>query len=760
MAFISDGLTNNGSGAGVTTHYAFTYDDALNSAVHPGQPEPARTNALIAACEGDYNLMAGWFGGIALPFPTPISVQVANAGGGAGWGPPITLKPGGNDANEMRYLMVAEVTEMFMLAQNLGWFAPDGTNEQSSGEGLSHFLATQFLLAAGLTPFNDISNLWLNSAREDFLNHIDEHDHSSGPKSACALLFLYYLNVQLGFSIPEIVAAAGADMADVYRNLTGDAGDPFPFFKYLLDVAFPGVSTIVAGPNFDNPYPLGLMSFWVDKSTFGRDEVQDVIDNNNGVFPNAFWLVVDGFSKSAFDALGASVPALTGSFAALQDITISQNPTTPIDYENPSNPKALQRIRIAYDIRFTANTLAAFPAPGSPAAEKELAAVLSIGGHAVPASNALTVFELVGGADPYFTNINPAQENEFWLSQDLRVFTATPAQNNVPVTGGPTFSSDSVGGAFTYAQQLIAHLNANFSDPAGPDPFVTVLPGQQDALNGDSSVTPYTLDLSDIFDPHVYANYNFAVARVRLRGTAGPAGAAQNVRVFFRLWSTETADTDFQESTYPSTLGPGGLPASPTVGPDHHTLPFFATGNLGGNSDYAAGGVNNHDVQIATGDSVWAYYGCFLNLYDASNTIDGQPVQHWLNGTHHCIVAQIAYDDAPIINSNGVTMSPENSDKLAQRNLQVTHSDNPGLAATHRVPQTFDVRPSQPLQSVAGSLLDVPDELMIDWGQVPVGSTATIYGRRSAPRTCWPTRRASMAAMASPLRTATPSSAR
>ena len=98
-----------------------------------------------------------------------------------------------------------------------------------------------------------------------------------------------------------------------------------------------------------------------------------------------------------------------------------------------------------------------------------------------------------------------------------------------------------------------------------------------------------------------------------------------------------------------------------------------------------------------------------------------------MGGTHHCLVAEIAYDGAPIVNQGGVTMSPANSDKLAQRNLQVTHSDNPGPADTHRVPQTFDARPSVALTRVAGDLLDYPDELMIDWGQVPLGSTAHIY---------------------------------
>jgi hypothetical protein len=46
MVFIATGLTNGG----ITTHYAFSYDDSLQqTAANPTGPEPARTNALIAA---------------------------------------------------------------------------------------------------------------------------------------------------------------------------------------------------------------------------------------------------------------------------------------------------------------------------------------------------------------------------------------------------------------------------------------------------------------------------------------------------------------------------------------------------------------------------------------------------------------------------------------------------------------------------------------------------------------------------------------
>jgi hypothetical protein len=95
-------------------------------------------------------------------------------------------------------------------------------------------------------------------------------------------------------------------------------------------------------------------------------------------------------------------------------------------------------------------------------------------------------------------------------------------------------------------------------------------------------------------------------------------------------------------------------------------------------------------------------------------------------GTHHCIVAQIAFDDAPIVNFGGITATPENSDKLAQRNLQITHSDN-RVGRNTQDPSNFDARPSKALVQLPGSLLNYPDELMIDWKNTPLGSIASIY---------------------------------
>lgn len=249
--------------AGSTTHYRISYDDSLAAA-----DGVQRANALLGVCEQDYAIMSDWFGGINLPYQLPIEVHIDPGGyASAGWGPPISLKPGnGSGLNVVRYLLVAEVVEMFMLSQNKGWFAADGSNEGSAGEGLSRVLSAEFLHQVGLganMPGFDTARFWLNSNRTDYVNNVDEHDHAPDAKSGCATLFINYLSYQLGYDIKRVIAAAASTLGGVYHNLTGDPTDPFPAFKAQLDRAFPThdaagnpITSTVPGPNPDNPYPL------------------------------------------------------------------------------------------------------------------------------------------------------------------------------------------------------------------------------------------------------------------------------------------------------------------------------------------------------------------------------------------------------------------------------------------------------------------------------------------------------------------------
>jgi hypothetical protein len=48
-------------------------------------------------------------------------------------------------------------------------------------------------------------------------------------------------------------------------------------------------------------------------------------------------------------------------------------------------------------------------------------------------------------------------------------------------------------------------------------------------------------------------------------------------------------------------------------------------------------------------------------------------------------------------------------------------------SATHLVPQTFDLRPSQRSSYAANQLRGYPDELMIDWGSTPLGTRVQVF---------------------------------
>jgi hypothetical protein len=474
--------------------------------------------------------------------------------------------------------------------------------------------------------------------------------------------------------------------------------------------------------------------FVVDKSTFGTDEVKDVIASAaNGVYSNAFWLVLEGYTPNWLaGATPTFAAASTFNGTNISGLTISADTATPIEYElggpGTAYGDTVQRIRFAFDIKF-ANTNS-FPAIGSENIYSLLADI-SIGG--ILSIEPETIFELVGGADPYFTNVDSGDPHAvFYLSQDLRAFTVNTGDS--PLPGAQAFTSDpyaSIQGFLYYLNNTPQYTQAY---APGLDPLNN-LPNQTGYETGDTSVTALNSSSQQ--------NYNFAIARVRLQGTGGTK--SPNVRVFFRLWVAVSCDTDFQPSTtYLSQLGTSGtdsgLPVFPLAsgtgltdpsGQSLQTIPFFATDSTGSN-DYNPNYLpsnpqadnNIQTIVVPSGqNSVYTYFGCFLDVYTLSNQLK-------FPGNHHCIVAQIAYDEAPIPTTipAGAAPSPENSDKLAQRNLQITVSGNPGFPVTHRIPQTFDTRPSPlPIFQPDGSLQNYPDELMIDWGEVPEGSVASIY---------------------------------
>jgi hypothetical protein len=102
-------------------------------------------------------------------------------------------------------------------------------------------------------------------------------------------------------------------------------------------------------------------------------------------------------------------------------------------------------------------------------------------------------------------------------------------------------------------------------------------------------------------------------------------------------------------------------------------------------------------------------------------------IQQLVRGHHQCLVAEISYASDPI--PEGAT--PASSENLAQRNLAISESANPGTAASRTVHHTFEVTQgrggaddeNEPMGEPTGP----PDGLMIRWLDVPPRTRATLY---------------------------------
>jgi hypothetical protein len=237
---------------GTTTNFVVYYDPAL------GQDGKSCADGMLATCENDYAQTSAWFGGI--PSPTlPVNVILgpldpSGQGGGGAYHYGCSAvdlycdvkNVPSLDIDYSRMLMVAELVEVFEAAQGVGWDCG-----ASNGEGLSRVLATA-LYPAELDGYTTAA-AWLDTPdRPDWVNNTDATDQNS-ISTGCGVLFLNYLNTQLGYSWEQIVQAGGPTLAKTYTNLTGQA-DGWTPFRQQLDANFPLGTP--SGLTTDNPYPL------------------------------------------------------------------------------------------------------------------------------------------------------------------------------------------------------------------------------------------------------------------------------------------------------------------------------------------------------------------------------------------------------------------------------------------------------------------------------------------------------------------------
>lgn len=446
-------------------------------------------------------------------------------------------------------------------------------------------------------------------------------------------------------------------------------------------------------------------TFITDRSTFGKDEINAMLGQSSpAVIEKAFYVVADGYWP---DKLGISTSSLGASPSVKPILTVTPNvlgmtvSVTSLEAENTALPASPQRFTWVCQVTFSNNS--GFPTtPGQIQIITLTATLAGLSGSAQ--------IQLICEPNPYELD-GPTS----WLSTDVRVFLIRTGESRFGATMGST-----TGDASAFIKHVIANLNAGNSD------------GQTfDSISTDPQTS--SLELAEkVNDTNVF---NFAIAKVRYLGTID----ISNVRVFFRLFPAATTSTNFDSNTTyrRATQGTSAIPLLGLSGSgDLLTIPCFAESRVDSATVSIVTQTDPANVRTIVHDSggneVAAYYGCWLDINQTQQQFPSKPspndgpwssgcqsVQQLMRNAHQCLVAEIAFDPDPI----PAGVSPGGSDKLAQRNLVIVESANPGYEASRRILTTFDLHPV-----AAGRQAQVlPDELLIDWGKTPSDSIATVY---------------------------------
>jgi hypothetical protein len=438
--------------------------------------------------------------------------------------------------------------------------------------------------------------------------------------------------------------------------------------------------------------------FILDRSTFSESEIDAMLSiASPAEIAAAFYVVVDGFAP---EELGITSSTLSGipNIKPILTLTpgISQMTAefVSLDVEDPSHLKRRQRLTWTGKIVFAGTAGFGFADDIKPV---NLSASIS-----TVTCNA-TIY-LIKQPNPYEIDGQTS-----WLSTDLRVFQIKTGESKF----GVTMISDALG----FITQVIANLNSGNSS------------GQ--TFENDISTDPQTSQLELSQTVGGTPVYNFAIAKVRYLSLAA---SATDVRVFFRLFPVATTSVEYDQATgYRRYETPSKV--VPLIGIKNGQLtsiPCFATSRVNSAIDSLTTQDDAPNVQTipanASGAEMVRYFGCWLDINQTQPQFPTNPspvngpyasgrisIYDHIRNQHQCLVSEIAFSHAPIPNGS----TPSTSDKLAQRNLFIVESANPGFIASRRIPQTFELRPS--------SSKVEEDELMIDWGNVPVGSVATLY---------------------------------
>lgn len=454
------------------------------------------------------------------------------------------------------------------------------------------------------------------------------------------------------------------------------------------------------------------IDLYLNQSTFGEDQVASAMTASGAVFADALMVTVqDRTSDGAPVAWPAEVhPAVrglikgfvpcSGLFDApahapavtfgVPGITAVLKPGSPFK-ENASLPEHLpQRFTYFYDLRFDPGFAGFGSIPMNGA--QNVAVTVAARDRSANQSTRAGSIRLLRDANPYMVDGDPA-----WLSVDTRVFRVLEGESKFGATlanGSPDPNG--------FIDAVIANLRTGAT---GGDTFAG-LPS-----TGDAAALVFFPTVTNVGTGSTRRVFNFALARVRLQGAAG----ASNVRAFFRLFRFTASNLVFNAGKGYRTHDAGGGVRVPLMGFDNPapggnviSIPFFAAPRRAYNQGMH-GQTDTRNVEPfppgGAGER-FLYFGAYLDInQDTPNSRlpltfisalaeqngfaagDVTAIRNIFYDAHVCMVVEIDHSGDPTTAGE----DPFNSDNLAQRNLVVLKSDNPGGPVTHQVQHSFEV---------------------------------------------------------------------
>lgn len=474
-----------------------------------------------------------------------------------------------------------------------------------------------------------------------------------------------------------------------------------------------------------------------DRSHFSEDEVAGALSGGPpALFNDSFYVIAEGFLPAELGITTPSpTPAQLTAIAPAVTIRRADNTSVPgmsaapqdLLVQDASLPATLrQRFTFVYGVEFV--NADGFSIGGNPVESQTVTLTATKDTGATGTFTASGVMTLFHQPNPYMLD-GPTH----WLSTDVRVFQITQGDTRFGQTMGSTDAA-----ASSFLANLLTDFNA--SGPAS-HPFGTISTDQQASK----------LELSrSVNGKRVF---NFAIAQVRYRGNVLDA---DNVRVFFRMFTTAATGLDYNENTtYRRALGTSPVSLLGMQGGQVVTIPCYGGPRIDTTTNPLSDQPDSLNIRTlvhAGADEVHGYFGCWLDFNQTTPRFPIQPspvdgpwtsnlksIQELIRGQHQCLVAEVYFQGDPI----PAGASPSSNDNLAQRNLAIVESENPGCAATHTVQHTFEIKASHRFPQTAAMVTPAmdggdemmrktimppgPDELMIRWNDLPRSTQMTLY---------------------------------